>query len=177
MRALSSSVSFEGCRVMPWPALLTHTSMWPNRLIASCTTRRTSSRTVTSATTVSTRAPDRDAVSLSASSRRATSTRLAPSRPSCSASAAPIPALAPVITMTLSCTMPPDDYYVTLERVDPTRGRSRAGARPPREGGHHHPVRNGLQRRLLAALRGLHRDQTHPRAGRTRRASESRHVG
>src|SRR5262245_50534621 len=72
--------------------------------MAASATRRTSSRIVTSATMGRTLEPDCDAAARNGSPRRATRTRLEPSAPSRCASAAPIPALAPVMTMTFSRT-------------------------------------------------------------------------
>src|SRR5262249_37331377 len=89
-------------RLMPWPALLTQTSTTPNRARAVSATRWTSSRRAQSATTASARDPQRAATASSASFRRATTTTDMPRAATISASAAPMPLLAPVMPTTLS---------------------------------------------------------------------------
>src|SRR5262245_22084260 len=98
--SMSSSVSCEGRRVIPWPTLFTQTSIRPNRPMASRTTRCTSSRRVMSATTMSAWAPQVSATARRTSARLATRTTDAPRDASVRASAAPMPLLAPVMTTT-----------------------------------------------------------------------------
>jgi len=97
----SSSVSCEGSLLIARPALFTQTSMWPCLAIAASNTRFTSARWVTSVTTASA-SPDSLATASSSAWRRAHTTSFAPFAPSCFASDAPMPPLAPVIPMTLS---------------------------------------------------------------------------
>src|ERR1035438_147102 len=78
---------------MPWPTLFIQTSIRPNSAIDSLTTRRTSSRRVTSATITCAPAPHFAATAPSAP---------APRCPRAAAAPAPLPPLAPVITTTFS---------------------------------------------------------------------------
>ena len=87
---------------MPRPALLIHTSTRPNARSASWRMRSTSARRVTSTSTTSVRDEMSAATRSSASFVRAASTRLSPRRPSSRAMAAPMPALAPVMTVLCS---------------------------------------------------------------------------
>src|SRR5262245_6773368 len=98
--SMSSSVSCEGRRVIPWPTLFTQTSIRPNWPMASRTTRCTSSRRVMSATTMSAWAPQVSATARRTSARLATRTTDAPREARGRASAAPMPLLAPVMTTT-----------------------------------------------------------------------------
>src|SRR4051812_28798036 len=84
---------------MPRPALLTQTSTWPNASMARSRKRSTSARRVTSVTTARAPAPAFAATSLSSASRRAAIATRWPAAPSRSARVAPIPLLAPVMTM------------------------------------------------------------------------------
>src|SRR5262249_34555219 len=85
---------------MPRPTLLTHTSTRPNARIASSRTRSTSARLVRSASTARA-SPDAFATAESSAARRAASPPCAPRAPHSFASAAPMPALAPVTTIVL----------------------------------------------------------------------------
>ena len=124
--SMSASVSSDGAREIPRPTLLTQTSTWPNRAIASRTTRAASSRRVMSAA-MPMASPARAATVSSSDWRRATRTSRAPPRPSRSARAAPMPALAPVMTTTLSRMWP----QRAREIVRPARADSRAADRIP----------------------------------------------
>src|ERR1017187_8928732 len=109
--SMSSSVSSAIAREMPRPALLTHTSMRPKWSRAALHRCSTSLRFVTSVTTASASSALSWATLSSSAFLRAARTTLAPLAASCFASSAPMPALAPVMTTTLSMT------HTTIERV------------------------------------------------------------
>ena len=110
---------------MPRPALLTQTSTWPKRASEAASAPSTSSRRVTSATSGSVSGPQRAATSRSSFSRRASNATRAPLPETSSASAAPIPPLAPVMTMTL-----PFMWLPTLRAVRILPGRSGGSSVP-----------------------------------------------
>src|SRR5262245_36472742 len=89
---------------MPRPTLLIQASTRPQRATASAASRSTCARSVTSATRATARGPAATAAAASASGPRATRTGTAPRAPRRRAVAAPIPALAPVMTTTRSRT-------------------------------------------------------------------------
>src|SRR5213078_1227065 len=104
MSSKSSSVSWVTRRVMPRPALLTQTSIWPKRSRARSRSRSTSPRRVTSVTTARAVSPSRFATADSSSARRAATTMpRAPRAATTWASCSPMPDDAPVMTMTVSC--------------------------------------------------------------------------
>lgn len=98
-RELNEVAAAAGASALPVVADVTRRTD-VQRVVA--TTRCTSVRRVTSATTGSAEAPAAAATSLSSRSRRATRTTRRPCAPSWRASSAPIPALAPVMTTTAS---------------------------------------------------------------------------
>jgi hypothetical protein len=110
---------------MPSPALLIQTSMRPKRAITSSTTRLTSSRRLTFATIAIAFPPQRSATASSASLRRATSATDMPRRQSCSATAAPMPPLAPVITTIFGVMIKARTYH--RKRKERARQAIRAG--------------------------------------------------
>src|SRR3954471_8369432 len=118
---MSSSVSCDGCRVIPWPTLLIQTSTRPNREIASSTTRRTCDRSDTSATMAYPRPRHCAATRSSSFLRRATIAIEWPCAARGSAAAAPIPALAPVITMIFSLMIASSGATGDMECVDLNR--------------------------------------------------------
>lgn len=117
---------------MPRPTLLIHTSIRPAAAIASSTTRSTSERRVMSAGIVRARPAHRFATATSASRRRATSTTRSPLAAASTATAAPMPELAPV----------DHDHASLIRRWDLVRGRP-AGPRLVRSGILQHPPVSG----------------------------------
>eukprot|EP00967_Tisochrysis_lutea_P136224 scaffold242703_cov33-Tisochrysis_lutea.AAC.2 len=96
---MSSSVSCEGKREIPRPTLLIHTSYLPKCSITRAETASSCFLSVTSAT--SGREPSHSAeTARSCFSRRATRATRAPAAAACRATCSPIPAEAPVTTMT-----------------------------------------------------------------------------
>ena len=88
------------------PALLTSTSMRPNRSVTCRTIASTDSRDVTSARMATAPAPMVSAVSLAAASLTSVTTTVAPSAAIFAAMALPMPWPAPVTTQTLSSSFP-----------------------------------------------------------------------
>src|SRR5215813_2547491 len=180
----SSSVSSATSLLTPRPALFTQTSMCPSASIARSRSRSTCARRVTSVGTASACGPDRAAISFNSRSRRAASTTRSPRAPSWVASAAPIPSLAPVMTIFIAllkivdCSEDSHTVAAVAARVaaGPPDAICHSDAGRPRsrcDSAHPQPPR-GSSERIGSGQRHARPDRPRPSIGRRTPAESAR---